>query len=96
MIRIISFIALFAAVIVIALIIIRSLMRNTKEDMSIAAHIFGGFVGIVKGAAIVALIASVVRLNVILGNSDMLFFNVKAIDKTYIFKYVYDFIASKM
>lgn len=96
MIRIISFIVLFASVIVTALIIIRSLLRNTEEDMSIAAHIFGGFVGIVKGAAIVALIASVVRLNVILGNSDMLFFNVKAIDKTYIFKYVYDFIASKM
>lgn len=96
MIRIISFIALFAAVIAIALITIKSLLRNTEEEMSIAAHIFGGFVGVVKGAAVVALIASVVRLNVILGNSDMLFFNVKAIDKTYIFKYVYDFIASKM
>jgi colicin V production protein len=96
MIRIISFIALFAAVALLAVIIIRSILRNTKEDMNIAAYIFGGFAGIIKGAAIVVLIASVVRLNVILGNDDMLFFNVKAIDKTYIFKYVYDFIASKM
>lgn len=96
MIRIIGFIALFAVSALLAVFMINSILRNTKEDMNIAAYVFGGFAGIIKGAAIIVLIASVVRLNVILGNNDMLFFNVKAIDKTYIFRYVYDFIASKM
>lgn len=96
MIRIISFIAVFAAAVLTAAAIIHSALRNKREDMNIAAYIFGGFAGIIKGLAIAAVIATVVRLNVILGNSDMLFFNDKAIDKTYIFKYVYDFIASKM
>ena len=37
-------------------------------------------------------IAVIVRLNVVLGSNKMLFFNHEAIDNTYVFKYVYEFV----
>jgi hypothetical protein len=42
----------------------------------------------------VFLIAVMVRLYVVFGSNKMLFFNHEAIDNTYIFKYVYDFVKS--
>ncbi len=58
---------------------------------SVSSHIIGGVAGIVSAAAIVFAIAVSVRLWAVMGNDEMLFFNNEAVEKSYVFKYFYEF-----
>lgn len=69
-------------------------VANKKEHMEegLVTKTISGLIGIFVGAVIVLLIAVMVRLYVVLGSNKMLFFNHEAIDNSYIFKYVYNFV----
>ncbi|MBP3309348.1 MAG: hypothetical protein J6L05_00840 [Ruminococcus sp.] len=94
--RLTCFVLLLAVFLIVSLFVLRSLTDERIGYQSIASHITGGIFGVFKGAVLVFGIAVMVRLYVILGSDKMLFFNFKAIDKTYIFKYVYNFIMNNM
>lgn len=94
--RLTCFIILLVVFLIVTLIIVRSFTDEKIGYQSIASHIVGGIVGAVKGVVLVFGIAAMVRLYVILGSDEMLFFNFKAIDRTYLFKYVYNFITNNM
>lgn len=94
-IRLISFMAILAALIIVTVFLVNATFR-TAGFQSLASHISGGITGILLGAVIVAFIAACVRLNVICGEDKMLFFNNEAIDKTYLFRHIYDFIVSNL
>lgn len=52
-------------------------------------HALGGVLGIAEGIMIIFLAAVAVRIIVVLGNDEMMFFNSKAIDETFLFKHIY-------
>ena len=64
--------------------------------MRIPAHVGGALIGIPKGIILCFAVAAVIRLYVVLGSDEMLFFNFNAIDKTYIFKHMYNNVADMM
>ncbi|SHM17335.1 hypothetical protein [Ruminococcus flavefaciens] len=66
--------------------------RNSHMEPSFVAHSISGIIGLFKGFVIIVMVAVMIRLYVVLGSNKMLFFNHEAIDKTYIFKYFYNFI----
>lgn len=86
----------FIILFVVGLLTARSLTGSQREvDESTGSHIAGAVCGIFTGVAVVFIIAVAIRLYVVMGNNEMLFFNNEAIDKTYIFRYAYD-IASEL
>ena len=93
--RLVSFIAVLIIIVAVTILLTNTTFR-TAGFQSIGSHIGGGFVGIFLGVVIVVFIAACVRLNVICGEDRMLFFNDKAIDRTYLFRYIYDFIVSNL
>lgn len=95
-IRLITFIVLLVAVIVIMRLVFNAFLDDDSAHQSIASHTIGGVVGVIYGAVYVVAVAAMIRLYVILGSNEMLFFNFKAIDKTYLFKYFYKFITKTM
>ncbi len=95
-IRLLVCVIMFAVVFAFGLLTAKALTGSQREiDESTGSHIAGGVCGIFTGAAIVFIIAVAVRLYVVMGSNEMLFFNNEAIDKTFIFKYAYN-IASKL
>lgn len=93
--RLIVFIILLVLVIIISIFVTGTIIDSDHTEQSIVSHICGGLVGVLKGAIIVFGIAAIVRLNVVMGSDEMLFFNHEAIDKTFIFRHAYDFIVDK-
>lgn len=91
-IRLVCLMLLMIVFIIITLFI--GTVANRKEHMeeSLVTKTISGIIGIFVGAAIVLLIAVMVRLYVVLGSNKMLFFNHEAIDNSYIFKYVYNLV----
>ncbi len=90
--RLIVFIVMYIAVVLIGLAMINSFTRNREDGVQGAgSHAAGGFIGLAMGAVMVFAAAAAVRLWTIMGSNEMLFFNNEAIDKTIIFKYFYDF-----
>lgn len=55
----------------------------------ISEHALGGVLGIAEGIMIIFLAAVAVRIIVVLGNDEMMLFNSKAIDETFLFKRIY-------
>jgi len=95
-IRLLVCVILFAIIFLIGLLTAKSLTGGQRESSeSTGSHIAGGVCGIFSGTAILFIIAVAVRLYAVMGSNEMLFFNNKAIDKTFIFRYAYD-IASKL
>lgn len=91
-IRLIVYIIMFILLLLITLAIAHSFSRNDHTEKGVASGIMCTIIGIAKSAAVIMLIAVVIRLNVIMGSDEMLFFNNEAIDKTYVFKYFYQFV----
>jgi len=91
-IRLVSLMVLMAVFIIIT--VFMETVANRKEHLeeSLVTKTISGVIGLFKGAVIVLLIAVMVRLYVVLGSNKMLFFNHEAIDNSYIFKYVYNFV----
>lgn len=89
--RLISFISILVIMIGVTILLTNTTFR-TPGFQSLGSHIGGGAVGILLGLVIVVFIAACVRLNVICGENKMLFFNNEAIDNTYLFRHIYNFI----
>lgn len=89
--RLISFISILVVMIGVTILLTNTTFR-TPGFQSLGSHIGGGTVGILLGLVIVVFIAACVRLNVICGENKMLFFNNEAIDNTYLFRHIYNFI----
>ena len=66
--------------------------RNSYMEPSLITHAISGIIGLMKAVVIIIMIAVMIRLYVVLGSNKMLFFNHEAIDKTWVFKYFYNFI----
>lgn len=93
-IRLITCIVLFAIVFVIGLLTTKSLAGSRDSiSESTGSHIAGGICGLFTGASVIFIIAVAIRLYVVMGNNEMLFFDNKSIDKTYIFRYAYDIVS---
>lgn len=86
-IRLIALVMLWMLIALIGFFIIRSYSLGDHTD--VVSHIIGGVLGIGIGGVISFLIAVFIRLYVILGSDEMLFFNFQAIDKTYLFRHIY-------
>ena len=91
-IRLVCLMLLMIVFIIITLFIETVANKKDHIEDSIVTKTMSGLIGVFKGAVIVFLIAVMVRLYVVLGSNKMLFFNHEAIDNSYIFKYVYNFI----
>lgn len=84
--------AVFGACIVLSLIFTQAAGRNDKMEPGVGRHIFCGLLGMIKGVAIVFGIAVSLRISILYGDNPDLMFSHSAIDQTYAFKYVYDFV----
>lgn len=95
-IRLLVCVIMFVVIFIISLLTAKSLTGSQREvDESTGSHIAGSVCGIFTGVAVVFMMAVAVRLYVVMGSNEMLFFNNEAIDKTFIFRYAYD-IASEL
>lgn len=88
-------IVFMAAFIVLGLLIAYSanafLGKRETSAIGVSSHIIGGIGGILSAAAIIFAIAVTVRLWAVMGSNEMLFFNNEAVEKSYVFKYFYDY-----
>lgn len=94
--RLLTFIILFVLLLAIALYLTHTMLGNGYHAMTLPAHVGGALIGIPKGFVLCFAAAVAVRLFVLLGSDEMLFFNFKAVDQTYIFKYLYNYVADNM
>ncbi|MBO4877859.1 MAG: hypothetical protein J5501_07625 [Ruminococcus sp.] len=90
--RYISFIAMFVIVSLLAFFIVKSFSENIKSGEAVS-HIVGGVLGIFIGIIVIIVIAVVIKLNVVLGNNEMMVFNKDTVDKTLVFKHIYNIVA---
>lgn len=90
--RQIILIALLGVCMVLSLILAQSAGRNDKIEPGFTRHLCCGLLGLFKGAAVVFAIAVIIRISVIYGSDKELMLSYPAIEKTYAFKYVYDFV----
>lgn len=90
-IRLVAYTAVFAIIFIIGILTAHSLSGSQRDvDIGTGARVAGGICGAVTGVAMVLIIAVLVRLWVVMGSNENLFFDNKAIDKMYIFRYAYD------
>lgn len=90
--RLIAMIALMAVVLIFSLILAGAIGRNDTMEPGLGRHLFCAVLGIIKGAVIVFGIALLIRTSAVYGTNTKLMTEYPAIDKTYVFKYVYDFV----
>ena len=91
--KLICFIIVFVLLLLVLLFFSRTLIGDSYQELHLPQQIGGSLIGILKAAILIVGVAVVVRLSVVLGSNEMLFFNHKAIDKTYIFKYLYNYVS---
>lgn len=90
-IRLVAYTAFFAIIFIIGILTSHSLTGSQRDvDVSTGSRVAGGICGAVTGVAVVFIIAVLVRLWAVMGSNENLFFDIKAIDKMYIFRYAYD------
>lgn len=90
--RLITMIALLAAIIIFALILAGAIGRNDTMQPGLGRHLFCAVLGLVKGAVVVFLIAVLIRTSVVYGTDKSIMNEYPAIDNSFIFKYVYNFV----
>lgn len=94
--RLISYLVIFAVIALGLLLGINAFFSHKEVDaIGVVSHVAGGIFGLFTAAVIVFAIAVWVRVSAITGNNEMLFFNNDVVEKSYLFKYFYDF-AMKM
>ncbi|MDE6538566.1 MAG: hypothetical protein K2K66_00100 [Ruminococcus sp.] len=90
-IRLVAYTAFFAIIFIIGILTANSLSGSQRDvDVGTGSRVAGGICGAVTGVAVVFIIAVLVRLYVVMGSDETLFFDTKTIDKMYIFRYAYD------
>ncbi|MBO5163863.1 MAG: hypothetical protein J6B75_05380 [Ruminococcus sp.] len=91
----ISLIAYLTVFIVLGALIVFSanafLGGRETSPTSVSSNMIGGIAGIVVAGTVILAIAVVVRLWAVMGSDEMLFFNNEAVEKSYVFKYFYEF-----
>jgi len=92
----ITFMILFTLILVGMLLLVNYVIGNGYHEQQLVSHIGGALIGIPKGLILSFAAAVLVRLLVVMGSDEMLFFNFKAVDKTYLFKYLYNYVADHM
>jgi hypothetical protein len=94
--RLVSYLVIFAVIALGLLLGINAFFSHKEvEAIGVVSHVAGGIFGLFTAAGIVFAIAVWVRVSAITGNNEMLFFNNDVVEKSYLFKYFYDF-AMKM
>ncbi len=94
--RLVSYLVIFAVIALGLLLGINAFFSHKEVDaIGVVSHVAGGIFGLFTAAGIVFAIAVWVRVSAITGNNEMLFFNNDVVEKSYLFKYFYDF-AMKM
>lgn len=92
-IRLVVIAILSVIIFIITIFTIKAVTAGQREtENSTGSHIVGGICGIITGAVILFIIAVILRLYCITGNNETLFFGNEAVEKTYIFRYAYDFL----
>jgi uncharacterized membrane protein required for colicin V production len=94
-IKLICFIISLAVLIIIMKILVNSFGSNKSGNSagSVLNHTLGGTFGAVEGVFAVFILASAVRVLIAVGNDEMMFFNSSVVEKTYIFRYIYNLTA---
>ncbi len=92
--KLVVFVAIFGIFILITFLIDSSSKKNDKMETSFITHAVSGIMGCANGAALIAVIAVVIRLSIVYGTNQLLFFENPAIEKTYVFKYIYEYITN--
>ena len=90
-IRLVAFSVILVIVILLTLVFVKA-MTDKDTHTSAGSHAAGAIIGIVQGGILIFAAAALIRLYFILGSDTSLFFENKAIDKTYVFKYAYDLV----
>lgn len=93
--KIMSFVILvFVIMIVVKLCekLIHGEEKPERINNELASHILGGVLGVFEGLMLVFVAAAAVRVCIILGSDKMMMFNSETIDKTIVFKYVYNLV----
>ncbi len=94
--RLISFLILFGiSALAFVFGISAFLGKRDVDAIGVVSHVVGGVFGILSAVALVFAVAVGVRLSAVTGDNAMLFFNNDVVDKSYVFKYFYEF-AMKM
>ena len=92
-IRLVVILISFALIFIITLLTVKAMTEGQMQtENSTGSYIAGGACGIITGAIIVFISAVIVKLCAIMGDNEMLFFGNEAIEKTYIFRYAYNFL----
>ena len=90
--RYISFIALFAVVILLAFFIMKSFTESLDGGGAVS-HIMGGILGVGIGVILLIVAGVVIQLNVLMGNNEMMLFNKDTLDSTIVFKYIFNIVS---
>ncbi len=94
--KLISFIVMFVLISIFLVFCINAYFgRREDSTIGISSHVAGGFFGLLTSVFIIFAVAVSIRIWAITGNNEMLFFNNDAVDRSFAFKYFYDF-ANKM
>ncbi len=94
--RLVSFIVLFVFVALLLVLSVNAYFgRREVSAIGVTSHVAGGIFGLITSIFIIFAVAVSIRIWAITGNNEMLFFNNDSVDRSYVFKYFYDF-ANKM
>jgi preprotein translocase subunit SecF len=90
--RYISFIAVFVVVLLLAFFIMKSFTESLSSGGAVS-HIMGGILGIGIGIIILIVAGVVIKLNILMGNNEMMLFNKDTLDSTVVFKYIFNLVS---
>ncbi|MDE6034426.1 MAG: CvpA family protein [Ruminococcus sp.] len=95
-IRLIAFVILYAFILIIGILTANSLSGGMRDvDVGTGSRIGGGVCGFFTAVTVIFILSVILKLYVVMGSNQELFFDNNAIDKTYIFGYAYN-IADKL
>lgn len=94
MIKLMTNVIICLVLVILSLMIVHKYNGNGTNgySMELADRIIGAVTGIAVGAATIFILTIAVRLLVIFGSNEMLLFNSETIDKTFVFKHIYNLI----
>lgn len=93
--QIFVYLILFSIVMVITAIISASLENKLFLNTTYSSErIFGGVIGLVEAISVIIMLTMLVRLVVMLGGGDLLCFNDATIERTKLFRYIYNFMGA--
>ena len=92
--KLIIFISFLGIIMALSFIIANSIGKNETMETSLVTHAISGILGLAKGAVFVLAIAVIMRISIVYGTNQLMFFKNPAIEKTYVFKYIYEYVTN--